>query len=617
MSGGPSAVEATIRKAAGLAQSGRMREAIDVLRRDRAAMNHPAGCNVLGMLLMQAGATEDALGCFERAVALAPAFADAHSNRGVALQQLGRLEEALAAFRAALAVAPGHLNALINSGNVLKLLERNDEAVAVFDRALSLKPDLAEATLKRAYVHMARGDHEASLKDFERVLHLEPGRGEAALGRVSALVSLKRFDAALTAIDRILAARPVDSDAAVVRGQILVELDRAAEALALAEDLLGRGLGGSKAEIVRAAALWRLKRHAEAIAVAEEAARHTPDDVQIHQALSNYHLATGDFAKGWEAYEYRAGTFNKRPASFETQAPRWSGEALAGKTILVFSEQGIGDTIQFARFLVSLHDAGARVKALVQPELLSLARSLPAPVDWFDRAGDLGDFDYQIPLLSLPRVFRTEIERIPAAVPYLTAEPERVAAWRGRIGETGYRVGVVWQGNPRYGQDHRRSVPLRHFAPLAAVPGVRLFSLQAVHGLDQLKTLPEGMAVESLGEKITANPDGVSEIAAAMMALDLVVSSDTAMAHLAGALGVRVWLALSDDPDWRWLFERADSPWYPTMRLFRQTARGDWDGVFATIAAGAERTELCPGLRVLSPLAGERQRGGAGTSSLS
>ena len=563
-------VEAAIGQAAKLAQSGRMREAIDLLRRDRAAMAHPAGCNVLGMLLMQSGAVEPALGCFDRAVALAPGFADAQSNRGVVLQELGRLEEALGAFQAALRAAPGHLNALVNSGNVLKLLERNDEAVAAFDRALSLKPDLAEAALKRAYVHMARQDHAASLNDFERVLSLEPGRSEAALGRISALVSLKRFDEALTGIDRILAARPGDSDAAVVRGQILTELDRPAEALDLAERLLGAGLGGSKAEIVRAVALWRLARRSEAIAVAEAAVRRYPDDVQIRQTLSQYYLGTGDFARGWAAYEFRAGIVDRKQEAVDRRAPRWTGEALAGKTILVSTEQGIGDTIQFARFLAGLNERGAKVKVLVQPALSRLARTLPVPVEWFDRVSQVGSVDFQIPLLSLPVVLGTDIDSIPAAVPYLAPEAEKVAAWRERIGGEGFRIGVVWQGNPRYGLDHRRSVPLRHFAPLAALPGVRLYSLQAVHGLDQLDALPDGMAVESLGEKITDNPDGVSEIAAAMTALDLVVSSDTAMAHLAGALGRPVWVALNDDPDWRWMFDRADSPWYPTMRLFRQ-----------------------------------------------
>ncbi len=583
------AVDAAIRKAAGLAQAGRMREAIDALQRDRTAMNHPAGCNVLGMLLMRTGTAGPALACFERAVSLAPAFADAHNNRGVALQQLERLEEALAAFRAALAAAPGHLDALVNSGNVLKLLGRNDEAAQAFGHALLLKPDLAEAALKRAYVHMAREDHEASLADFDRVLRLHPASGEAALGRVSALVSLKRFDAALAGIDRILAVRPADSDAAVVRGQILVELDRPAEALALVEDLLGRGRGGSKAEIVRAAALWRLGRRSEAIAVGAAAAGRHPDDVQIRQALSQYYLSTGDFARGWAAYEFRAGIFDRQQEAVDRRAPRWTGEALAGKTILVSTEQGIGDTIQFARFLAGLNERGARVKVLVQPALSRLARTLPVPVEWFDRVSQVGSFDFQIPLLSLPLILKTAIDGIPTAVPYLTPEPEKVAAWRERIGGEGFRIGVVWQGNPRYGLDHRRSPPLRHFAPLAAQPGVRLYSLQAVHGLDQLDHLPEGMAVESLGEKITANPDGVSEIAAAMAALDLVVSSDTAMAHLAGALGRPVWVALNDDPDWRWLFDRADSPWYPTMRLFRQKTRGDWDGVFAEMAAALQQ----------------------------
>ncbi len=582
--GTTAAVDAAIRKAASLAQQGRLREAIDNLQRDRAAMIHPAGCNMLGMLLMQAGATGPALDYFERAVVLAPGFADAHCNRGAALQQLGRLEEALAAYRVALRVAPGHLNALTNSGNVLKLLGRNDEALQAFDRALALKPDLAEAALKRAYVQMEREDHAASLRDFETVLRLQPKNSEAALGRVSALVSLKRFDEALSGADGILAARPADSDAAVVRGQILVELDRPAEAIDLAEGLLGRGLGGSKAAIVKTGALWRLGRRAEAIAAAEEAMRRHPGDVQIRQALSNYYLGTGDFAHGWEAYEFRAGIFDRRQESFEKLAPRWTGEDLAGKTILVFAEQGIGDTVQFVRFLVDLHARGAKVKALAQPALLSLVRSLPVPVAWFDRTGEVGSFDYQIPLLSLPRVFGTGIDSIPAAVPYLTPDRQAVAAWQARIGSVGTRIGVVWQGNPRYGNDRRRSVPLKHFAPLAAVPDVRLISLQAVHGLDQLEHLPDGMTVEALGDKITANPEGVSEIAAAMAALDLVISSDTAMAHLAGALGRPVWVALSDDPDWRWLFERTDSPWYPTMRLFRQTVRGDWARVFAEMA---------------------------------
>ena len=581
---GEAAIGEAVRRALTLASAGRIREAIDRLGADRGVLGHPAGCNVLGALHLQAGAAARALPLFDKAIALAPSFADAHSNRGVALQQLGRLDQALAAQDAALRFAPDHLNALLNRGNLLKLLHRPDEAVSAFDRVLAIRPDTTEALVKRAYVQAERRDHVAALADFEAVLRRQPHQVEAVIGKVSALVELRRFEEGLAAIDGMLAVQPANADAIVIRGQILVELDRPAEALALADRLLASGPGGSKAHIVRAAALWRLKRRDEAIAAGKFAVQRYPADVQTHQALSQYCLTVGDFARGWEEYEFRGGTFDEKQAALETMAPRWNGEDLAGRTILVFAEQGIGDTIQFARFLIDLHARGATVKALVQRALMRLVGSLPAPVAWFDLVNAVGRFDYQIPLLSLPHVLRTRLDTIPKDVPYLFADPASVAAWRQRIGGDGFRIGIVWQGNPQYRNDRNRSVPLHFYAPLAAIAGVRLISLQAVHGLDQLRHLPEGMTVEELGETITANPDGISEIAAAMANLDLIVSSDTAMAHLAGALARPVWLALGDDADWRWLLERSDSPWYPTMRLFRQAVRGDWAGVFAAMA---------------------------------
>jgi hypothetical protein len=342
------------------------------------------------------------------------------------------------------------------------------------------------------------------------------------------------------------------------------------------------------AEFVMAASLWRLGRREEALAAVSVAARQSPEDIQTHQALSQYCLATGDFARGWAEYEFRSDTYDPRQADLDRQAPRWKGEPPKGRTLLVSAEQGIGDTIQFARFLLGLYTRGAALKALVQPSVLGLVKSLPAPVAWHDRISAVGPFDLQIPMMSLPRILGVELHSIPREVPYLTPDAAKVAEWAARLAhdhDTRFRVGIVWQGNPRYRNDRRRSVPLRSFAPLAEVPDVRLISLQAVHGLDQLATLPQGMHVETLGDKVTANPDGVAEIAAVMANLDLIVTSDTAMAHLAAALGRPVWVALSDDPDWRWMLERSDSPWYPSMRLFRQQTRGDWPGVFREIAA--------------------------------
>ena len=353
-----------------------------------------------------------------------------------------------------------------------------------------------------------------------------------------------------------------------------------------------RGLGGSKAEIVRAAALWRLGRRDEAIAAGEEAAPHHPDDVQIQQALSQHYLGTGDFARGWADYEFRAGTFDRKQAGDRDAGaaldrrgrlparPSWSSPNRASATP---SSSPASSSI--------LHERGAKVKALVQPALLGLPGRCPRRSNGSTGSAQVGALRLQIPLLSLPRVLGTGIDSIPATVPYLAPDAAAVAAWRTGSAMRASASASSGRAIRATATTATARCRCKFFAPLARLPGVRLISLQAVHGLDQLATLPEGMAVETLGDRITANPEGVSEIAAAMAALDLVVSSDTAMAHLAGALGVRVWLALGDDPDWRWMLERADSPWYPTMRLFRQKARGDWAGVFAEMAAAlGERT---------------------------
>jgi hypothetical protein len=196
-----------------------------------------------------------------------------------------------------------------------------------------------------------------------------------------------------------------------------------------------------------------------------------------------------------------------------------------------------------------------------------------------------GDFDFQVSLMSLPSVLATTPETLPNAVPYLFPDEGRVGRWRERLGQDGFKVGIAWQGNPTYPRDRYRSIPLKEFAPLAAIPGVRLISIQAVNGLEQLDHLPRGMRVETFGEAIGNSPDGVNEIAGVMANLDLVITSDTGMAHLAGALGRPIWVALCDRPDWRWLRDSTRSPWYPTMRLFRQTRHKDWAGVFAEVAA--------------------------------
>jgi hypothetical protein len=265
------------------------------------------------------------------------------------------------------------------------------------------------------------------------------------------------------------------------------------------------------------------------------------------------------------------------------QAREWRGERIDGRSIVVYSEQGMGDAIQFARFLPRLAATGAKVTFLCHPKLVRLFRPFAATMEVIGFCDAERRFDFQCALMSLPDRFGVSLGDLPGNVPYLFAEGSLVEQWRSRLGDKGFRVGICWQGNPLGRIDRGRSIPLAKYRALGEVPGVRLISLQKTHGLDQLAYLPTGMRVEALGA-FDEGEDAFIDTAAVMQSLDLIITSDTASAHLAGALGCPTWVALKHIPDWRFMLERSDSPWYPSMRLFRQPAREDWDSVFAAMA---------------------------------
>jgi hypothetical protein len=295
-------------------------------------------------------------------------------------------------------------------------------------------------------------------------------------------------------------------------------------------------------------------------------------------------LLQGDFALGLPLYEWRKQLKPPIEARFYPQ-PLWNGtQDIKGRTVFVYIEQGLGDTIQFYRFVGALLARGAHVILAVQDALLRLLENASPGVELVGARVVPPAFDYHIPLMSLPLALGLTPRTIPAAVPYLKAEPERVARWRSQIGEKGYKIGISWQG--ARGGVTSRAVPLRCFAPLAAIPGVRLISLQKGFGTEQLVTLP---MVESLGQDFDSGPDAFLDSAAVMQNLDLVITLDSALAHLAGAMGRPIWVALKQVPDWRWFLGRGDSPWYPGMRLFRQKTDGDWVGVFADMESQVPR----------------------------
>lgn len=336
-------------------------------------------------------------------------------------------------------------------------------------------------------------------------------------------------------------------------------------------------------------ALKCLGRFPAADASFRSALRLKPNLAEAHTGLAMTLLLQGDFPQGWREYEWRWQTEDARPLSFPQDL--WDGTPLEGRTILLHAEQGLGDTLQFIRFASLVKRLGGIVIAACQNPLLRILEGC----SFLDRLvsidGPLPSFDTYAPLLSLPRILGTTLATIPADVPYLYADAELISRWDDEfLSVPGFRVGIVWQGSPDCPGDRVRSIPLKHFESLAQVPGTHLVSLQKGTGLEQLRDISFDVIV--LDQRLDKAAGPFTDTAAVMMNLDLIVTSDTSIAHLAGALGAPVWVALQNIPAWGWLLDREDSPWYPTMRLFRQRRAGDWEDVFKRIARELEKQVL-------------------------
>ena len=527
---------------------GRNKEAGALLRRAIAINpNLAAVHNNLGNVVQALGQPQESLPHFDRAIALDPGYADAFNNRANVLNDLDRRREALADYEQALRRNPMHPNALQRSAAILADIGRFEDALARNRRAMDVGPLSAELFRRSANVLLRLGRPGEALKDFDKALELDPAHKRAAIGRSAALEALDRPQEALETLDRALASWPSDVDLLYNKATVLKLLKRIDQACEV---------------------------YATALAIA-------PDDPDANTNFAMTLLLKGDFAAGWRAYEHRWGQVGRDANRPDLAAPAWNGEALAGRGIVVYAEQGLGDLVQFSRYLPLVQARGAGVALIARPDMHALLRTAFPGVALYGDAGQVAAerFDFQCALTSLPLHLGTVLETIPSAVPYLRADPERVAHWRRRIGPDGFRIGICWQGNPSASVDMRRSMKLAEFAVLESVPGVRLISLQKKDGLDQLEDAR--MRLETLGEAFDSGPDSFVDAMAAMECVDLVISPDTSIAHVAGALARPVWVALKHVPDWRWMLDREDSPWYPTMRLFRQDEPGDWRGVFA------------------------------------
>jgi tetratricopeptide (TPR) repeat protein len=574
-------------------RNGAHEAAVDSLRAALAVRDGAAFRTNLGMALGKLNRWQEAAAEHRQALALRPDYPQALNNLGVALERLGELDEAREAYGQAIALAPDWAEPWINFGLLLRTLGAHDKAISCFDRALALRPDDTGALLQSGVALAEAGAADRAAERFARASRLNPSNADALSNLGLALQQLGRFEEAEAEYRRALALNPDHVEALNNLGSLLRALDRLEEAIAVLLHAIALRTGYADALNNLAVALHDAGRIEEALATVESVLAANPHDADAWHHKAMLQLMRGEFRAGWQAYEWRTRTRQARGAVRDTDAPLWRGEAADGRTILLHAEQGHGDTLQFIRYAPMVARRGLRLVIEVQPALKRLvegsaALHLPPGTIVLAQGESLPRFDLQAPLLSLPRAFATELETVPAEIPYLSTDETAVARWRARLAELpGRKVGLVWAGGQRPNLPHtvvidrRRSMRLAQFAPLGNIPGLSFVSLQK--GPPEKETLetPEGLALHDFTREL----HDFADTAALVAALDLVIGVDTAVMHLAGAMGRPVWLLNRFDTCWRWLRDRDDSPWYPSLRQFRQTAPGDWAGVIDRVRA--------------------------------
>lgn len=541
----------------------------------------PDAMHSLSVVRYQRGRHDEAITLLERLLARRPDLAEAHYSRGTMLQNLGRFGPALASFDKALELVPDYRYALQNRAATLAALGRFEAALADYDRLIALDARAVDAHLGRAYVLLELGRLAEAVAGHDRVLALQPDHAVAHNVRGNALRELGKFAEALASFDRAIALRPDYAEAHLNRGNALRNLGRFEEALAAydrpsaiaAADLPGvlnnRGL-----------VLQELGRFDEALSCLDRAIALAPRNPDFHFSRAQLLLLLGNYAVGWPEYEWRRKQKNRGAPRY--QGPEWRGEPLAGKRIFLYAEQGFGDAIQFARYASVLGALGAKVSIGAPRGLDRLLRGLAGDPVIVPHGERVPEHEVHLPLLSVPFVLGAAGESIPGDSPYISADPARAAYWNEQLRGDGalLRVGFRWAGSSTFVDEHHRSTDFPRWRPLLETAGVRWYSLQTEARAAEVSLLA-GTGIEDLSGLLT----DFAETAAIIANLDLVITTDTAVAHLAGAMGKPVWIALKWVPDWRWLLDRDDSPWYRTARLFRQRRLGDWDDPIARIAA--------------------------------
>jgi tetratricopeptide (TPR) repeat protein len=549
----------------------------------------------LGNAKLNQGDLTAAIACYEQAIALQPACAAYHFNLAHALQRLGRLEEAANEFQQAARIAPDDFDATYNLGIVLHELKAFARAADAFRHALALKPDLPQAMSNLAAALQGLDDYDGAADLLRRALELDPNFAEAHGNWGGHLWRQGDLDGAKRSCLRAIKLNPNLPGAHGNLGHVLFDegdyrgaLEAYDQSLALKPDAVATAKTSTpcpwnRGDLIHAFDACHRTGADFAISEYRRALATKSNCVELLYYVGLLHLLDGDFAAGWHNYEYRWQTKMLRNARRDFTQTQWLGQPIDGARILLHAEQGLGDTLQFIRYVPMVAARGAKVIVEVPSELRRLVEpALGCEVQVVARGSRLPDFEWHSPLMSLPLVFRTHLTSIPTQVPYLKTAPRLVAEFAHHFAspdKAGVRVGLVWSGSPRHTRDPQRSIPLPQLAPLTETRGATFYSLQKGPATPDLLEMPIDMNLVDLSGHL----NDFADTAAALANLDLLITVDTAVAHLAGALGKPVWILLTHNPDWRWLLDREDSPWYPTARLFRQTVAGDWAPVIDSV----------------------------------
>jgi tetratricopeptide (TPR) repeat protein len=552
---GPFNPGAALQEAVTLHRQGQLRDAEKIYTRVlKAAPDNFDALNLLGGVKLQQGHPGEAERLFRAAVKANPGAPQAWSHLGQALHAQRRAAEALECLDKARMLAPDDVNILNQHANALLSCGEPENALAEFKAVLGRMPQHVEARINCGLAQAALGAPELALGEFETALKLAPGHPVAQYNRGVALIGLGRYAEAVAANDGVLAAVPDHANAWLNRGKALAQLARFDDAIA---------------------------SYGNAIALRKDFA-----DAHFNRALAL--LTLGDYRRGFEEYEWRSRRTGMVPEKSRGR-PLWLGDyPLARKTVLLHAEQGLGDTIQFARYVPLLAAQGAKIVLEVQAELKPLLSGLGGATV-IARGEAPPPFDVHCPVGSLPLALKTELSSVPAQIPYLSADETRLAKWSARIGALAQpRIALVWAGNASHDNDRNRSIAFAKLAPLFSEAPASFISLQRDVRDDDAASLAAEKSVTHIGGEL----EDFSDTAAVLALCDLAITVDTAVAHLAGAMGRPVWVLVPFAPDWRWTLQGETTPWYPTARLFRQTALGHWQNVIERVGAESARFKI-------------------------